>query len=283
MKSIQDPDKKMSVAVFEQNDGYQHLQMVLQDEFGIVLGDERRSRMTARLRPVIDEFAASDLHGLADRLRDEKSAELRNAVLLAITSYTTVWFEPAEIFALLADYVLPELMNKRSARLWVIGCGSGALPYSVSMAATEAQKQAGRKFELEIVTTDIAESILAQARKAVFDQSSLRNLNEKRMHKYMTAEGECRRVNDDIRARLKFSICNLLDDFSGMGHFDTVICLDTLMYFSVAMRRQILDGISRLLAPSGILLVGANETVIPLSSDYDRVEIAAGVFYRQKS
>jgi chemotaxis protein methyltransferase CheR len=273
----------MSAAAFELNDGYQHLQLVLQDEFGIVLGDERRSRMTARLKPVIDEFVCNDLHGLADRLSNDTSVELRNAVLLAITSYTTAWFEPAEIFALLAEYVLPELTHKRSARIWVVGCGSGALPYSVSMAVTEAQKQAGRKLAVEIVTTDIGEPILAQAREAVYDQSSLRNLDENRMHKYLLAEGENRRLNDEIRSRITFQTCNLLDDFSAMGHFDVVICVDTLMYFSVAIKRHILDGISDLLAPSGILLVGSNETVIPLCRNFDRVEISAGVFYRQKS
>ena len=273
----------MSAAAFVQNDGYQRLQLVLQNDFGIVLGDERRSHIAARLKPVIDEFVTNDLNGLANRLSDEKSPELRNAVLLAITSYATIWFEPAEIFALLADYVLPGLMDKRSARIWVVGCGSGALPYSVSMAVTEAQKQAGRKLAVEIVTTDIDESILTQAREAVYDQSALRNLDESRMHKYMTAEGESRRVNDDIRSRITFKTCNLLDDISGMGHFDVVICVDTLMYFSVALKRHILDGISELLAPSGILLVGANETVISLCRDFDRVEIDAGVFYRQKS
>ena len=273
----------MSATAFEQNDGYQHLQLVLQDEFGIVLGDERRSRMTARLKPVIEKFVTNDLHGLADRLSDEKSVELRNAVLLAITSYATAWFEPAELFELLADYVLPGLMHKRSARIWVVGCGSGALPYSVSIAVTEAQMQAGRNLAVEIVTTDIAESTLTQAREAIYDQSSLGNLDEKRIHKYTTAEGENRRVNDDIRSRLKFMTCNLLDDISGMGHFDVVICVDTLMYFSLAIKRRILESFAGLLAPSGILLVGTSETVIPLSRGFERVEIDVGVFYRQKS
>jgi chemotaxis protein methyltransferase CheR len=283
MMSNQDPDKKMSAAAFEQNDGYQHLQLVLQDEFGIVIGDERRSFINARLKPVIDEFVTTDLHGLADRLVDTTSVKLRNAVLLAITSHACAWFEPAEVFALLADYVLPGLMNKRSARIWIIGCGSGALPYSVSMAVTEAQKQAGRELDVEIVATDIDESIMAQAREAIYDQSSLSNLDEHRMHKYMSAEGKNRRVNDDIRSRLTFNSCNLQEDFSAMGHFDVVICLHTLLYFSVAIKRHILDGIAERLAPSGILLVGANETVIPLCRDFDRVEIEAGVFYRQKS
>lgn len=275
----------MSAAAFDQVDGYQHLQLVLQEKFGIVLGDERRTRLTARLKPVIDDFVTNDLHGLADRLGDEQSADLRNAVLLAITSYATVWFEPAEIFTLLPEYVLPGLIEKDKdrARIWIVGCGSGALPYSVSIAVTEAQNKAGRKLAAELVTTDISESLLNQAREAIYDCSSLRNLDENRIHKYMNAEGEQRRVSDDIRSRLTFTTCNLLDDFSGMGHFDVIICLDTLMYFSLAVKRQILDGMSELLAPSGILLVGANETVIPLSRNFERVEIDAGVFYRQKA
>jgi chemotaxis protein methyltransferase CheR len=273
----------MSAAAFEQNDGYQHLQLVLQEDFGIVLGDERRSRMTARLKQVVDKYVTNDLYGLADRLRNERSVELSNAVLLAITSYATVWFEPAEIFELLSEYVLPGLMEKRGSRIWIVGCGSGALPYSVSMVVTEAQKQAGRKLDIHIITTDIDDSILDPARKAVYDGSSLRNLDEGRIHKYMTAEGDNRRVIDDIRSRVSFKTCNLLDDFSSMGHFDVIICLDTLMYFSVAIKRHILDGISGLLAPSGILLVGANETVTPLNHEFERIEIDAGVFYRQKS
>ena len=80
-----------------------------------------------------------------------------------------------------------------------------------------------------------------------------------------------------------FSTCNLLEDFEGKGHFDLIICLDVLVYFSVPVKAQLLESFANLLDPSGILIAGINEPVLPFNSNFDMVRHDAGIFYRQKA
>ena len=50
----------------EQGGAYQSLQMVLQDEFGIVIGEERKNAISAKLAPVISEYRLGSLDALVD-------------------------------------------------------------------------------------------------------------------------------------------------------------------------------------------------------------------------
>jgi chemotaxis methyl-accepting protein methylase len=54
-----------------------------------------------------------------------------------------------------------------------------------------------------------------------------------------------------------------------------------LIYFSASIRSQILKDFAQLQDPSGMLIVGSGEAVMPFSQSYTRVAHDAGVFYRQ--
>ena len=88
----------MSSIALEEGGAYQSLQMMLQDEFGIVIGEERRNAITAKLNPVMSAFSLDSLDALVDALRTRESGAIKNGILQAITAYETAWFSPKELF-----------------------------------------------------------------------------------------------------------------------------------------------------------------------------------------
>jgi chemotaxis protein methyltransferase CheR len=66
-----------------------------------------------------------------------------------------------------------------------------------------------------------------------------------------------------------------------MGHCDLIICPDELIYFSSAIKSEILNGFAELLDSSGMLIVGMNEPVIPFCDKFEPVNHESGIFYRQ--
>jgi len=274
----------MSIAL-EKGNTYQSLQMVLRDAFGVVIGEGRKNAIIAKLKPVMSEFSIDTLEMLVDELQNTQSSDIRNSVLQAITAHEDVWFEPKELFSLLDDYLLADMLEsgRDNYRIWVIGCGAGQLPYSLAMNIHQAGKQAKSTTKVVIEATDVSNSVAAMAAKGVFEQASMEGITDAGKKKYMDEKSGLWQVADDIKSMIRFSTCNLLDDIEDKGHFDLVICLDVLVYFSVPVKGELLDSFARLLDPSGILVAGLNEPDLPPNNKFDMVRHESGIFYRQKA
>ena len=275
----------MSSISLEQGGAYQSLQMVLQDEFGIVIGEERKNSISAKLDPVISEFSLGSLDALVDEMQTKDSIEIKNAVLQAITAHEDAWFEPEELFNLLDDYLLAGMLDagRNNYRIWVIGSNAGQLPYSLAMKIYQAGKEANAATRVTIEATDISATAVSSAASGVYEEASMQGMVDSYQKKYMDEKSGQWHVNDDIKSMVNFSSCNLLEDFEDKGHFDLIICLDVLVYFSVPVKGKLLESFSTLLDPSGILIAGMSEPVIPFNDNFEMVRHDAGIFYRQKA
>ena len=49
------------------------------------------------------------------------------------------------------------------------------------------------------------------------------------------------------------------------------------------MKTRLLDSFAALLDPSGILVAGVSEPVLPFNDNFEMVRHEAGIFYRQKA
>lgn len=263
---------------------YQSLQMFLQEEFGIVIGEERERSITAQLEPVISKYGLDSLQALVNEMQKD-AVHIRNSVLQAITSQEDDWFEPKALFTLLDDYLLAEIVDagRKRYRIWVIGSRSGQLPYSIAMKIHQASQQANSSTRVTIEATDIDEAAVNAAVSGVYSQASLEGMDDQFMKKYMEEVSGQWHVNEDIKSIVDFSSCNLLEDFEDKGHFDLIICHDVLVYFSVPVKTRLLDSFATLLDPSGILVAGVSEPVLPFNDNFEMVRHEAGIFYRQKA
>lgn len=274
----------MSIAL-EKEDTYQSLQMVLRDAFGVVIGEGRKNSIIAKLKPVMSEFSLNTLEALVDELQKNQSTDIRNSVLQAITAHEDIWFEPKELFSLLDDYLLADMLEsgRDKYRIWVIGCGAGQLPYSLAMNIHPAGKQTKSTTKVVIEATDVSDSVVAMAAKGVFEQASMEGITDSGKKKYMDEKYGVWHVTEDIKSMTKFSTCNLLDDIEDKGHFDLIICLDVLVYFSVPVKGELLASFAKLLDPSGILIAGLSEPDLPPNNNFEMVRHESGIFYRQKA
>jgi|GEM_PF-3285136 len=275
----------MSSISLQEGGAYQVLQMVLQDEFGIVIGEDRANSITEKLNPVLTEFSLGSLDALVDEIRNGDAVDLRNSVLHAITTREDAWFEPKELFDLLDDYLLPDMIGsgRDSYRIWVIGANAGQLPYSLAMKIKQAVKDSNSSTRVTIEATDVSDVVMHAAARGIYEKSSMEGMQEAYQKKYMDEQAGRWHVDDEIKSMIFFSTCNLHDDFEDKGHFDLILCLDVLAYFSVPVKTRLLDSFSNLLDPSGILIAGMNEPVLPFNSNFEMVRHADGIFYRQKA
>jgi chemotaxis protein methyltransferase CheR len=67
----------------------------------------------------------------------------------------------------------------------------------------------------------------------------------------------------------------------GKGPFDIIFCRNVLIYFDVETKKQILSQLARTLKSGGYLTLGAAETMLNLSSEYERVTFGQATYYRK--
>ena len=75
---------------------------------------------------------------------------------------------------------------------------------------------------------------------------------------------------------------NLIERWPQLPMMDVVFLRNVLIYFSPETKRAILEKIRKVMAPRGVLFLGAAETTMGLDAAFERVQADSSVFYRLK-
>ena len=155
---------------------YQQFRIFLEQQCGIVLGENKQYLVKSRLAPLMTKFDVKSLGDLVTRTLSPIERQLRAAVIDAMTTNETLWFRDEYPFALLQNKILPELASQRSmVKIWSAASSSGQEPYSIAMSIMEyKQKNAGKLASGgQIVGTDISETMLEHCKYGHYDSLAI--------------------------------------------------------------------------------------------------------------
>ncbi len=225
----------------------------------------------SRVMPIVRRERLSGLDELVLLLQKGQSPKIAKDVIEAMTINETYFFRDKAPFDQFRSVMLPALLASRQAekrlRIWSAAASTGQEAYSLAMILDEhAAKMPGWK--IEILGTDLAESVLEKARKGIYTQFEVqRGLPTPMLLRHFNQSGESWQISDNMRGKVTFRQMNLLQDFTALGRFDIIFCRNVLIYFDAARKTDILGRMSRILAPDGFLTLGASESLIGLRTD----------------
>lgn len=261
----------------------------LEQQSGIVLGDNKLYLVKSRLAPLMRQFNIDSLTELVARSMQVRERALRSAVLDAMTTNETLWFRDTYPFEVLKSQLFPEFRNlQRPLRIWSAASSSGQEAYSIAMTYLEwrARNPGALPHGIEVVGTDISNRVLEQARQGVYDGLSLaRGLSdERKQHFFESLENNrTMRLKEEVRNLVKFRHLNLLDSYTLLGKFDIIYIRNVLIYFSPEIKRKILAQVRMVMQPDGYLLLGASESISGLTNDFQMLRCNPGIVYKRKS
>ncbi|MCI0444337.1 protein-glutamate O-methyltransferase CheR, partial [bacterium] len=233
----------------------------LAETCGIRLGDNKHYLLKSRLSGIIGKIGITSIDELVTRLVAGKLSERIMAEIVdAMTINETFWFRDNAHFELLRHKLFSELFHNGigSPRIWSAGCSSGQEPYSISIAAHEYfQTNIHAVYKNpQIIGTDISESILNQARKAVYSDLELsRGINGKYRSFCFERHHQGWKLKPEIACRVRFQPFNLLKSFKVLGCFDVIFCRNVLIYFSDEIKKDILSRMAGVMKPGGYLFL----------------------------
>jgi len=229
----------------------------------------------------------ASLSDLVSKSQGMMNSALKNKVVEAMTTNETLWFRDGFPFEVLAEHVFSDLKEKKKSPVKILSaaCSSGQEPYSISMIADEfIKKNFGANMQFQVVGVDIDTGILDEARTAKYEPMALaRGLSDERKQRYFTQQGDHWQVNMDVRSRVSFREQNLMQSYASLGKFDVIFCRNVLIYFSAELKTDILKRLAGALNPGGYLFLGASESIVQYSDDFNMVRTPKGVVYQLKS
>jgi len=174
------------------------------------------------------------------------------------------FFRDRGVFEVLRRRVLPHIAARaqregRAARVWSAGCASGEEPYTLKIIWDLEVARSYPGVSLAIVATDVDEAMLARAREARFEATSLHDLPPHFIRQAFDPAGHLFCVQPQHREGIDFLYQDLRLD-APAPLFDLILCrYVAFTYFSLPLQQQVLARIVERLLPHGFLVIGTHE------------------------
>jgi chemotaxis protein methyltransferase CheR len=259
---------------------YEYLRKLLKERSGLDLSADKQYLVESRLIPLARRAGLNGIGELVQKMKNGSEA-LTTDVVEAMTTNETFFFRDKIPFDHLKEAILPALAQaraaRRSLRIWCAASSTGQEPYSIAMLVKEMAALSG--WRVEIVATDLSQTVLEKSKAGVFSQFEVqRGLPIQMLVKYFKQNGELWQINPELRAMIQHRPLNLLHDFSQLGSFDVIFCRNVLIYFDQETKTNIFGRLARIVEPDGFLVLGAAETVVGLTEAFKPVADKRGLY-----
>jgi chemotaxis protein methyltransferase CheR len=260
---------------------FDYLRDLLRQRSGLVLSAEKQYLAESRLLPVARKHGLASVSELVARLKTA-AAPFGTEVVEAMTTNESFFFRDKVPFEHFRLTIMPALLTARARekriRIWCTACATGQEPYSLAMSL-KGLGAALAGWRVEILATDISESVLEKAKAGIYSQFEVqRGLPIQLLVKFFAKIGEAWQIAPEIRSMVQFRPLNLLNDFSPLGTFDLVFCRNVLIYFDQDTKTGVLNRIARQMPADGYLVLGAAETVVGLTEAFKPMAGQRGLY-----
>ena len=257
---------------------------VVHEKGGQDFSDYKNTTIERRIkrRMVVNQFShASDyLSHINNHPKEAK--DLMKELLIGVTSF----FRDKEPFMKLEELVIPVLLKRSNGdsqiRIWVPGCSTGEEAYTIGILFKEKMKEMDIHPQVRVFATDIDRESLAVARTGRFDESSLRDMSDKRRKMYFKKSNDGYRIEESIRDMIIFSVQDVIND-PPFSRLDMISCRNLFIYLNSDLQNRVLSIFNYALEEGGYLFLGTSETVGKQSAKFSPVDLRNKIYSKKGS
>ena len=222
-------------------------------------------------------------------LRSPRGSEELKFLMDEITTNETYFFRNVPQLVALENMLLPELvevknkMGFRKLRIWSAASSSGEEAYTMAMILLEKRSTLLKDWIIEIVGTDINETVIAQAKEGVYNAYSVRNIPDVYKRKYIREDNGKFILSPEVKKFVTFNKLNLYEDSKMifMKSFDFIFCANVLIYFDIASKSKVVQHFYNNLQPYGYFFVGQSESLHGVNDKFKTVHFPGGFGYKK--
>lgn len=261
-------------------DHFEYVRDLVRRRAGIVLDDGKEYLVESRLA-ALARARGVELADLVERTcRGDRG--LHGDVVDAMTTNETSFFRDLHPFETLRTEILPRLVearrDTRSLRILSGAASTGQEAYSIAMMIRTSFPELAA-WDVRVIGTDISREALARARAGRYTQLEVNRGLPAAMLRWFAQEGRDFVIDDRIRSMVEFRELNLVEPWPLLPACDVVLLRNVLIYFDLPTKQAILQRVRRVLAPDGLLFLGASETTLNLDPTWAPLRLGPSTVY----
>ena len=259
-------------------------------KLGLYFEDSKVYFIQKRLEKRMETLGVESFADYAFLLRfGDKSGKEMQALANLVTTNETYMFREFEQLQAFADHCLPmilkprEAANDRKLRIWSAGCSSGEEPYTLAIILKEVMHDF-RMWDIKIKATDIVQVRLEMARRAVYDERSVKEIPPEYFDRHVTRlPAGYFGIKPETAKLVELEHLNLSDRMAmrAMRQFDFIFCRNVLIYFDDASRKAVVDHFYNALKPGGFIFLGHSESIGRISTAFKLLRVGQHLVYRK--
>jgi chemotaxis protein methyltransferase CheR len=260
-------------------------------KLGLYFEDSKVYFIQKRLEKRMETLGVESFADYAFLLRyGDKGSQEMQALANLVTTNETYMFREFDQLQAFADHCLPmalkplEAANDRRLRIWSAGCSSGEEPYTLSIILQEVMHDF-RSWDVKIKATDIDQVRLDMARRAVYDERSVKEVPAEYFDRHLSRLPAGYFAIKPATAKVvEIEHLNLSDRMAmrGMKQFDFIFCRNVLIYFDDASRKAVVDHFYNALKPGGFIFLGHSESIGRISTAFKLMRVGQHLVYRKE-
>lgn len=232
---------------------------------GIHMSDVKKALIAGRLLKRLRHYNLKDYGEYYKMIDNPANKEEERVMVNLLTTNVTHFFRESQHFDYLTSTLLPEFQkssSKETFRVWSAASSSGEEPYTIAMVLAEFFGAGGN---WEILGSDINETMISDAGKAVYSMDKAQSIPPALFKKYCSVlkEGDSDKftIQESLRRKVKFQKVNLIQKYPHLGSFNLIFVRNVLIYFDIPTKQKIIADVATTLKKDGYLLVGHSESL----------------------
>ena len=272
---------------------------------GIWLTDDKKYLVVSRLASVLKKNQIESYSALVQRASSANNIRLHEEIIEAITTHETSFNRDGHPFEEFRRTILPNLIATRAEcqrvaglpfgkiRIWSAAVSTGQEAYSLAMGILEhiqtQPRNAANGFvvtpeNFSILGTDICASSLSTAKEGCYHERDLeRGLGNDLKQKSFVERERKFWIHQAAKNLIDFRRLNLIHPFGDLVGMDMVLCRNVLIYFDDSTKRAVTEQLIMCLAPGGMLMLGAAESIPVLPPGIVQEQFGRTVVFRKSA
>jgi chemotaxis protein methyltransferase CheR len=260
---------------------------LINERTGMFFDNGKSDLLIDKLSPLVIERGFSSYLDYYYLLKYDAAsrAEWQNVMNALSVQETYFWREIDQMRALVQTLV-PQWHARNTGstlRIWSAACATGEEPLTIAIALNEAGWF--QRAPIEIFASDASSKALARAEAGVYRERAFRNLPAPLRDRYFEPEGHDFRVKRELHSRIQWHMANLIDEseVAPLANADFIFCRNVFIYFSESAIGRVVRSFARFIRPPGYLFVGAAESLLRLTTDFNLTEVNDAFVYVKRA
>lgn len=253
------------------------LRKYIKENFGISLGDEKKSLVTGRMGSRIAELGFDNFTDYYRYLESESNEEGMVDLVNRITTNHTFFMREFDHFEFFGKVALPWIERSSKdmeLRIWSAGCSSGQEPYTLAMVVDQFFKNRKGFWKTDILATDISTKVLKQAKDGIYSKEAIAPFPDVWKDIYLKKTGDSEYViSDELKKELVIRRFNLMEKrFPFKKKFQVIFCRNVMIYFDNVTKEELVEKFYNSIEDGGYLFIGKTESLGSMQSRFKYIK-----------